>query len=51
MVVEYISTTEQMASIFTKFFPKERFLYLRNKLNMIDIDNINEYKVINNAEK
>jgi hypothetical protein len=35
--LEYISTKEQVANIFTKPLPRETFAYLRQKLGVISL--------------
>ena len=35
LIVKYIATTEKKADLFTKAFPKARFLYLCDLLNLL----------------
>ena len=40
--VKFVETKLQLADIFTKPLPKERFFFLRNELGILDLNNLSE---------
>ena len=37
IILEYISTDEQTIDVLTKLFPRETFMYFRDKLGLVEI--------------
>jgi len=40
-VVQFVSSEKQLVGLFTKPLKKERFIFLRNELCIIDINSVN----------
>jgi hypothetical protein len=46
IVIKYVPTNEQLSDIFTKGLNTNHFMYLRCKLNIVDIKHVNGGSVI-----